>query len=148
MYSYFIIFLPLIIGFFIGFFTKPDKWYFDLNKSPLTPPGYVFSIAWSILYILIGISYFIALNNKSFIYWIIPLLHLFLNFLYTPFIFLYNKILESSFIVLLTLITAIITMILFYNYDNTRISFYLLIPYIIWLIFANYLSWSLYFLNK
>lgn len=145
--DFLIIFLPIIIGFFIGNFTKPDKWYFNLNKSIFTPPPYIFGIAWSILYILIGISYFLALRNKSFIYWIIPLLHLFINFIYTPFIFLYKKILESSFIVLLTLITAIITMILFYIYDNTRIAFYLFIPYIIWLIFANYLSWSLYYLN-
>jgi benzodiazapine receptor len=142
-----IIIVPLILGFLVGSFSRPDSWYLNLKKSPLTPPGYVFGIAWSILYILIGISYYIALRDKSIGYWIIPLIHLILNYAYTPLLFGYNRILESSIITLLVLITAIIVMILFYSYDRI-IAVYLLIPYILWLIFANYLSWSLYILNK
>ena len=142
-----IIIVPLILGFLVGNFSRPDSWYLNLKKSPLTPPGYVFGIAWSILYILIGISYYLGLRDKSIGYWVIPLIHLILNYAYTPLLFGYNRILESSIITLLVLITAIIVMILFYSYER-MISVYLLIPYILWLIFANYLSWSLYVLNK
>lgn len=138
---------PLLLGFLIGFFTKPSKWYFDLKKPYYNPPGYIFSIVWFILYILIGISYYYALNDKSYEYWIIPIIHLLLNFLYTPIIFIFNRLLESAFIVLLTLITLIIIMILFYNYEK-YFSLILLIPYLLWLIFANYLAWSVYYLNK
>jgi len=145
--SILILILPLLIGFAIGFFTRPDNSYKNLKKAELNPPSYIFSVAWFILYILIGISYYLALKNKSFKYWIIPLLHLLLNFSYTPVMFIYNKLLESAFIVLLTLITLIIVMILFYSYKK-YISVYLLIPYLLWLIFANYLAWSIYFLNK
>jgi tryptophan-rich sensory protein len=145
--KFLIIFMPIIIGFLIGFFTKPDKWYEKLKKPKLMPKGYVFSIAWSILYLLIGISYYLALKDKDFIYWIIPIIHLIINFIYTPVIFKYHKLLESAFIVLLTLITLIIVMILFYNYKK-YLSVYLLIPYLLWLIFANYLGWSVYILNK
>ncbi len=145
--KFIIIFIPIIIGFLIGYFTKPDKWYEKLEKPYLIPKGYVFSIAWSILYLLIGISYYLALKNKKLIYWIIPIIHLLLNFSYTPVIFRYHKLLESAFIVLLTLITLIIVMILFYSYKK-YISVFLLIPYLLWLIFANYLAWSLYHLNK
>ena len=60
-----IIILPLIIGFIVGQLSKPGPWYFKLNKPELTPPSYVFGIAWSILYILIGISYYLALKYKS-----------------------------------------------------------------------------------
>ena len=141
-----LIFLPLIIGFSIGMISKPDEWYFKLNKPYLNPPGYVFSIAWSILYLLIGISYYLALNDKEFVYWIIPLLNLVFNYLYTPTMFIYRRLFESAFIVLMTLITAIIVAILFYYYKN-YISSYLLIPYILWLCFANYLAWSVYYLN-
>jgi tryptophan-rich sensory protein len=141
-----IIFIPLIFGFIIGNLSKPDEWYFNLKKPKLTPPGYVFGIAWSILYLLIGISYYLALKDKSIEYWIIPIIHLILNYAYTPLIFMYKRLFESAIITLLVLITAIIVMILFYSYGN-MISIYLLIPYIIWLLFANYLAWSVYSLN-
>ena len=60
---------------------------------------------------------------------------------------MYKRLLESSFIVLLTLLTLIIVMVLFYSYKK-YVSVYLLIPYLLWLIFANYLSWTFYLLNK
>ena len=145
--QFLIIFLPLFIGFLIGYFTKPDEWFKTLKKPELNPPSYVFSIAWGILYLLIGISYYLALKNKSFIYWLIPLLHLVINFSFTPMMFIYKLLLESAIITLLALITLIIVMILFYNYKK-YISVYLLIPYLLWLIFANYLAWSIYYLNK
>jgi len=145
--KFLIIFMPIIIGFLIGFFSKPDGWYKQLKKPELMPPGYVFSIAWTILYILIGISYYLALKNKKFVYWIIPLLHLMINFMYTPVMFGFHRILESAVIVLLALITLIGVMALFYSYKK-YISVYLLIPYLSWLIFANYLAWSVYDLNK
>lgn len=138
---------PLLLGFLIGFFTRPDKWYFDLKKPLYNPPSYIFSIAWFILYILIGISYYLALSGLSYEYWIIPIIHLLLNFMYTPIIFVFKRLLESAFIVLFTLITLIIVMILFYNYEK-YISVLLLIPYLFWLLFANYLAWSVYYLNK
>jgi tryptophan-rich sensory protein len=84
-----IIILPLIIGFIIGNLSKPDKWYYSLAKPKLTPPSYVFGIAWSILYILIGISYYLALKDRSIEYWIIPIIHLILTYAYTPLIFIY-----------------------------------------------------------
>lgn len=145
-YLLFIIFVPLILGFLIGVFYKPSRYYLSLKK-PYIPPGIVFSIVWFILYLLIGYSYYIALKDKSFIYWILPIIHLILNLLYTPLLFGYDQILLSSFMVLLTLITAIMIIILFYKYDKTHLSSKLLIPYIIWLLYANYLSWSVYFMN-
>lgn len=141
-----IIILPLIIGFIIGQLSKPGAWYFKLNKPKLTPPSYIFGIAWAILYILIGISYYLALKDRSIGYWIIPIIHLLLNYAYTPLIFMYKRLLESAILTTFILITAIIVMILFYNYGNI-ISTILLIPYIIWLSFANYLAWSVYTLN-
>ena len=144
--SFLIIIFPLLIGFIIGSFTKPDKWYMKLNKSKFTPPKIVFPIAWTILYLLIGISYYLALRDKSIEYWIIPIIHLLLNFCFSPLMFVYKRLLESVIITFLILITAILVMYLFYTYKQ-YISVYLLIPYIIWLIFANYLALSVYLLN-
>lgn len=145
-YSFLIIILPVLFGFIIGTFSKPDKWYMKLNKSKFNPPKIVFPIAWTILYLLIGISYYLALRDKPIEYWIIPIIHLLLNFCFSPLMFVYKRLLESVFITFLILITAIIVMYLFYIYKQ-YISVYLLIPYIIWLIFANYLAFSVYLLN-
>jgi len=142
-----IILLPLILGFTIGFLFKPDKWYLNLKKPSLIPPPILFSIVWFILYIMIGVSYYIALKNKQFIYWIFPIIHLLLNLLYTPLLFGAHNLILSSIVLLLTLITAIIVLILFYIYDKTGKAYKLLIPYILWLLVANYLGWSVYFLN-
>ena len=126
--------------------SKPDKWYMDLKKSPLNPPGYVFGIAWTILYILIIISYTIAFGNLDYINWIIPIIHLLLNFSYSPVFFYYKKILGAAILTTLILMFAIITMYIFSF--KSYLAVFLLIPYILWLLFANYLAWSVYFLNK
>jgi tryptophan-rich sensory protein len=147
-YTYIIIILPVIIGFFIGSFTKPDKWYEKLNKSPLTPPGYVFGIVWFFLYIIIGISYFIALKDRPLNDWIIPFSHLIINFSYSIIIFRLHLLFLSYLIVLLTLLSAIYITYKFYYYDKSKIAFGLMIPYIIWLLFANFLGFYIYYYNN
>ena len=142
-----IIIIPLFLGFLVGFFNKPDKWYFNLHKSILTPPNITFGIVWSILYIALGISYYLTLKDKSFNYYIIPIIHLIINLIYTPILFRYHNILLSSIVCLLTLITGLIVLYLFNKWNNDKLAVKLLIPYIIWLVFANYLSLSLYYLN-
>lgn len=140
--------IPIFFGFLFGSIGKPDKWYNDLKKPLLNPHRIVFPIAWTILYILIGISYYYGLYKKEIIYWIIPIIHLILNFLYSPIFFYYKQILGSAILTFFILIFALMTTIQFFITDKTKISFILMIPYILWLLFANYLSWSIYKLNK
>jgi benzodiazapine receptor len=140
--------IPLIFGFLIGSIGRPGKWYENLNKPEYNPPRIVFPIAWTILYILIGISYYLGLYKKGLIYYFIPIFHLILNFLYSPMFFYYKQILGSAILTLIILIFAIMTLIQFAITNKSVVSAVLLIPYIIWLIFANYLSWSIYKLNK
>lgn len=145
--KFIIIILPLIIGFLIGLFTKPDEWFKKLKKPRFNPPNYIFPIAWFILYLLIGVSYYLALKDKPIEYWIIPIFHLLLNFSFSIMMFKYKRLFESALITLLTLITAIIVLLVFYKYKKIN-SILLLIPYIIWLLFANYLAWSIYLINN
>jgi len=142
------IFIPIFFGFLSGSIGKPDIWYEKLNKPSLNPPRIIFPIFWTILYILLGFSYYFALYKKNFIFYILPIIHLLLNFLYSPLFFYYKQILGSAILTLLILFFAIITLIQFAITEKTLISVYLMIPYILWLIFANYLSWSIYKLNK
>ena len=59
IYEFLRIFTPLILGGITSFFIKNAIDYSSLNKPILSPPGFVFPIAWSILYLLMGIAYFI-----------------------------------------------------------------------------------------
>ena len=141
--------IPLLLGSLISNIGRPDKWYNKKLKKPeLNPPNYVFPIVWTILYIMIGISYFLALRKtKDIKYWILPILHLLLNFSYSPMFFYFRELLLSAILTTLILITGLMVIYQFSKLDKSLISIYLLIPYIIWLCFANYLSWSIYLIN-
>ena len=140
--------IPLLLGSLIGNIGRPDGSYKKLKKSELNPPNYIFPIVWTILYLMIGISYFLALRETNDIkYWILPILHLLLNFSYSPMFFYFRELLLSAILTTLILITGIMILYQFSKLDTSLISTYLLIPYIIWLIFANYLSWVIVYLN-
>jgi len=141
--------IPLLLGSLIGNIGRPDKWYNNKLKKPeLNPPNYIFPIVWTILYLMIGISYYLALSKtKDIKNWILPILHLLLNFSYSPMFFYFRELLLSSILTTLILITGLMIIYQFSILDKSLISTYLLIPYIIWLCFANYLSWTIYFIN-
>jgi tryptophan-rich sensory protein len=136
---FFIIFITLLISFLS--MDKIDSWYLDLNKSSLTPPGYIFSIVWPILYILMSISVWIIWNKEKEITFPIQLyiIQLILNFTWSPLFFKYHCINESLFLLLLIWILVFIIIDLFYSID--KIAGLLLIPYLIWLTFAFYLNY-------
>ena len=56
-----------IIGIYIGLSTESamNPWYIELNRSSLTPPGYIFSIVWPLLYISLAIFGY-NLNNSPY----------------------------------------------------------------------------------
>ena len=90
--------IPLLLGSLIGNIGRPDKWYNNKLKKPeLNPPNYIFPIVWTILYLMIGISYYLALSKTNDIKnWILPILHLLLNFSYSPMFFYFRELLLSS----------------------------------------------------
>lgn len=139
--------IALAVGGIIGFIISDFIDYSELIKPPLAPPGYVFGIVWSILYILMGISYSILEVNNYLdektkkVYYI----QLFVNALWSI-IFFVLKLRFVSIAWIILLIILIIQMIkLFYN--KNKISAYLQIPYLIWTIFATYLNMGVYILN-
>ena len=58
-------FIPGVIGVFFTPHGASNVWYNALSKSVLTPAGWVFSVAWTILYILLGIALFLVIINKK-----------------------------------------------------------------------------------
>lgn len=119
-----------------------NNWYKNLNKSKYTPPNWVFSFVWSILYFLMFISFIIVWkDSKCYPYCIILtifLIQLILNSLWTTIFFKYKKINVS---LLLTIFLLFINVYIFKKfYLINKLAGYLLIPYLLWLLLAVYLN--------
>ena len=132
--------LPIVGGALVGLIISGYMNYGDMVKPPLSPPSYIFPIVWTILYILMGISYFIATKDKendkdlNQIY----LLQLLVNFFW-PIIFFVLRMYFTAFFWIILLLILVIIMIK-ELLKNNKISGYLQIPYLIWLLFATYLN--------
>ena len=139
--------IPIVGGVLVGFIISGYMNYGDIIKSPLSPPSYIFPIVWTILYILMGISYFIATKDKendkelNQIY----ILHLLVNFFW-PIIFFVLRMYFTTFFWIILLLILVISMIK-ELLKNNKISGYLQIPYFIWLLFATYLNIGIFILN-
>lgn len=142
------ILIPVIIGGIIGFIISQTIDYNYLQKPLLAPPSIVFPIVWTILYILMGVSYGILKSNSlidpktKFIYY----LQLFINALWSILFFTLKWRLFSFLWIILLVIIVIIIIINFYK--KNKLSGLLQIPYLIWILFASYLNLSIYLLNK
>ena len=139
--------LPIIVGAIVGLITSGYMDYRDMIKPPLSPPGIVFPIVWTILYILMGISYFLATkdneDNKELDQ--IYLLQLLVNFMW-PIIFFVLEMYFTAFLWIILLLILVIVMIKELLKVN-KVSGYLQIPYLIWLLFATYLNLGITLLN-
>ncbi len=120
-----------------------------INQPFLSPPPIVFSIVWSILYLLMGISSGLIYNSNNdekkpalTLYGI----SLVVNFFWSIFFFCGKWYLFSFFWLILLLVLVVITVVKYF--DINHLAAYLQIPYIAWLCFAAYLNIMVYILNK
>ena len=138
--------IPVLFGSIIGLFVNTDS-YDIIIKPVLSPPDWLFSIIWTVLYVLMGISsYFIyrddGFDSETFgVY----KLQLFVNLMW-PIIFFLFKFYLVSFVWILILDVLVIYMIIKF-YKVNKIASYLQIPYFLWILFASYLSFGVYLLN-
>jgi len=122
--------------------------YDKINTPPLSPPGLLFPIVWTILYVLIGISaarVFTANKNKwccSLTVWSVQLG---VNFFWSIFFFNLQAFLLSF--IWLVLLLALIVLMIFKFYKTDKIAAYIQIPYLVWVTFAGYLNFSIFLLN-
>lgn len=143
--------IPLSIGFLSYLLTKNGINYYanNLNKPSFAPPSFLFSIVWTILYILMGISSYKIYNSMSCYKsscLILYALNLFLNFLW-PIIFFNLEARLFAFIFIIFLDIVVLLMIFCFHGIDKKAA-YLQIPYILWLLFATILNFSIYFLNR
>lgn len=126
-------------------------WYQSVIKPSFSPPSYVFGIAWGILYPLIFISFgyvfYLFLNKKISFKILLPfILNLIFNLLYSPIQFVLQNNYLASLDISLLLITLVWGMRSIYKYK--KIISYVQIPYLLWILFATVLQFSITYLNR
>ena len=134
--------IPLAVGGLSALLSRNGMMSFDIvQKPPLTPPAILFPIAWTILYVLMGIaSYFVFTSDSPLkesalrVYGI----QLVFNFFWSIFFFNLSAYLFSFFWLLVMWFLIIICTLLFYAIDKK--SAYLMLPYLVWVTFAGYLN--------
>ncbi len=126
------------------------EWYQNLDKPFLNPPDSIFMPVWSVLYILITMSFIFFIKSKKELPEKKPLIFFFtqliLNFLW-PVVFFGIKNISMAFIVICFIwIFIILTIIAFYRYSKLAAA--LLLPYWGWVSFALYLNFMFLKLNE
>jgi len=140
--------IPLAVGGLATLLSGGMGTYRVINQPPLSPPGWVFPIVWTILYLMMGEASFRILisenpkaKNALFAYGI----QLFLNFLW-PLFFFGGQMYLTAFLILIALwIAIVITLRRFSKIDESAGD--LLIPYLLWVTFAGYLNFGVFLLN-
>lgn len=135
------ILIPVIMGGIIGLIISPFMNYQNLTKPPFSPPGIVFPIVWTILYIIMGYSFNKQNEQNKTIYYT----QLIVNGLWSIIFFIFKWYLLSSIWIVLLIVLVIIMIYKFYN--ENKLSGLINLPYLIWLLFALYLSIGVYLLN-
>jgi tryptophan-rich sensory protein len=145
--------IPLLVGIIAAYLTREDmSIYNEITKPPLAPPSLLFPIAWTLLYILMGISSAIVYNlidsknreiaREGLTYYLISLAF---NFIW-PILFFKLRVFAIAVVCLAILLFFIAKTILCYR-KISPLAAYLQIPYAIWVLFAGYLNVAIAILN-
>ncbi|MGI6269144.1 MAG: TspO/MBR family protein [Candidatus Howiella sp.] len=142
--------VPLLVGALAAFISKDSfALYGALTRPPFSPPPWVFPIVWTFLYLLMGISSYLvsvrggdASERALFLYGV----QLFVQFFW-PIIFFREQSYLLAFIWLCLLFVFVLIMtVQFYRIDRT--AAFLQIPYLLWLVYAGYLNFGTFLLNR
>ena len=136
-----LVILTSVIGSLANIYINSDDWYSGLIKSPLNPPSYVFGIVWPILYAIMAFVSFKIAEKISTLF----IMQLIFNAAWSWLFFYFHApviaLLDISILILLNQKILIILR------EESKLLFYLYLPYLIWLSFAAFLNASIIFLN-
>ena len=125
--------------------------YSKINQPPLSPPSILFPIVWTILFTLMGISAALVYQFKDTKHdgvrtaLIVYAVNLAVNFIWSIIFFNMQNFLFSLIWLLLLLVLVVVQTRSFYRIS--KLAAYLQIPYILWLVFAAVLNYSIFILN-
>lgn len=123
--------------------------YTSFIKPALSPPGWLFGVVWTVLYLLMGIAAYMIYQTPQTpdrkmaitLYWV----QLFVNFLWPIVFFRFEWYWISVIVILLLDVLVLITTIWFCKIK--KVAGYLMMPYLFWILFATYLNIGIALLN-
>jgi len=126
-----------------------NPWFDALDKPAIMPPGWVFGAAWTLLYILLGLSLAMVLHARGARdrprALVLFALQLVLNFAWSPVFFAYHQVGIALSMIAAMIVTAIFMVFLIWRIRI--VAALLLYPYVGWLMFASALTWQIMTLN-
>lgn len=149
--------IPLLVGGLSAFLTKDAMMVFNtIKKPPLAPPGIAFPIAWTILYILMGIASYliynldenklissqVVLKKNTLIIYVVQLIF---NFFWSIIFFKFSMY-KFAFVWLVALWILVFAFVKNAMKLN-KTAACLMIPYLLWMTFAGYLNVMIVILN-
>jgi len=144
-------------GFFLACFAaastnaafKPGPWYESLLKPFWTPPDWLFSSVWTVLYILLALAAWMVWRNTSGDALVLPLtafaVQLMINALWAPVFFGAHRV-GLGFVVMMLLLVSVLVTVGFFLEVHT-IAGLMLVPCLIWVAFAAFLNFGIWMMN-
>ena len=136
-----LVILTSVIGSLANIYINSDGWYAELVKSPLNPPSYVFGIVWPILYAIMAFVSFRMAEKISGLF----IMQLAANAAWSWIFFYFHAPLIA--LIDISILIFLNQKIIKILRGESKILFYLYLPYLLWLSFAAFLNASIVFLN-
>lgn len=138
------------VGGISGFITASEipGWYVSINKPSFNPPNWIFGPVWTLLYILMGIAFFLIWKSdapskeKAYLFFALQLI---LNFFWSIIFFHFHATGAALMEIILLWICILLSILSFYPISKP--AAYLLIPYLLWVSFATVLNFAIWKLN-
>lgn len=143
--------IPLAVGGLSAWLTRGSMDTFAaLDKPPLSPPGWLFPVVWTILFVLMGLASYLVLKSGKPQQKVNRALRLYgiqlgVNFFWSVFFFNLSLYLFSFIWLILLWILILVTTIRFRRLSQP--AGMLMLPYLLWVAFAGYLNLGIYLLN-
>lgn len=130
---------------------KYDKvWYESLIKPKFQPPAWVFGPVWTVLYVLMFVSLAFIIKAKfnwqSIIAYLLFILQLVVNLSWTPVFFKEHNLRKAFLLCALLTLLVFLTVLIFFHIS--KIAGLLMVPYLLWSLFASLLSFEILELNE
>ncbi len=126
-----------------------NAWFDALVKPSFMPPGWMFGVAWTILYIFLGLSLAMILHargaRKRGLIVGLFILQLLLNYSWSPTFFAAHRVDLALVIILAMVVLTLVLIVLMWRVRP--VAALLLVPYLAWLLFATALTWQIQVLN-
>lgn len=147
----FALFIPILTGGISAALTgKAMEAYGTMSKPPLSPPAWIFPVAWTILYLMMGLaSYYVMVSEEKYgkiMALVLYFVQLAMNFMWSIIFFNRGQYMVAFIWLMIMWGIVIVCSLKFYNLS--RIAGFLMIPYILWLTFAAYLNLGTFIVNS